>query len=348
MKKKIAGSVLLLSILCFVSGCAVGSASNEYVEISKYKGVEVPKVEGIPKITDDSIENNIDKVREGFAEEKAVTGRKVKKGDIVVLDYTASADGKKIDGASVTDYKLEIGKNSYFEGFEESVIGRSTGETYEIEHTFTADYKDTAVAGKKVVFSITVKTISEKVIPDLTDEFVQTISEESKTVEEYKKEMRKVLEEKNKEYVIKELTEASWKEVLSNSKMKKYPEDQMKEEKQTFYDNFQKGADTYDMEFDEFLKQMDMTEEQFEQKVTESAKSNVKENVVTQLIAEKEGISLSDSEYKKAKKELAKEMGYENVEEMEKEAPEHYIKSYILRDQVKEWVAGRCLQVKSS
>ena len=347
MKKKLLIGGIIIGLAVTATGCASGTISNDYVTISNYKGVEVDKIEGIPEITDDAVENNIETVLKGFSKIKEVTGRAAKEGDVVVLDYTASADGKTIEGGGASDYELELGSNSFFKEFEESIVGHNKGDTFELQHEFESDYTNTAFAGKKVIFSITVKSINEQEVPDLTDDFVQQISQKSKTVKEYKKEMRELLEENNEEYVMSELEESAWAKVLENTEVKKYPEDQIEEEKQTLYDHYQKGADYYEMEFADFLKQMDMTEEQFEENVSEAAKTNVKENVTVEAIAKKEKIELSDKEYEKAEEALAEEMGYESVESMKEEAPEKYIKNYILRDKVKTWVAENCVQVES-
>ena len=100
------------------------------------------------------------------------------------------------------------------------------------------------------------------------------------------------------------------------------------------------------MEFADFLSGMEVTEDEFEEQVTEAAKSNLKEDLTAELIAEKEDISMTDEEHEKAKEDLAEEMSYTDVEEMEEEVDEKNIKSYILRDQVKAWTAENCVQVK--
>ena len=92
-----------------------------YIRISKYKGVEVPAVEGLPDITDESVENNIQTVLEGFAEITEVTDRPAKEGDIAVLDYKAYADGQEIENGGNSEYELELGSNTFFEEFEEAV-----------------------------------------------------------------------------------------------------------------------------------------------------------------------------------------------------------------------------------
>ena len=100
------------------------------------------------------------------------------------------------------------------------------------------------------------------------------------------------------------------------------------------------------MEFADFLEGMEVTEEEFEEQVTEAARSNLKEDLTAELIAEKENISMTDEEYEKAKEDLAEEMSYTDVEQMEEEVDEKNIRSYILRDQVKAWTAENCIQVE--
>lgn len=345
-KKRIVLAALAASCSC-LTACTMDAASNDYVRIPKYKGIEVDAVEGIPDITDEAVENNIQTVLEGFAEVEEVTGRPAQEGDIVVLDYTASADGQEIENGSASEYELELGSNTLFAEFEAAVVGRNIGDSFELQHEFASDYTNQNYAGKNVTFTITLKGIRQKELPDLTDEFVQTISQESDTVEEYREEMRKLLEENNEEYIQTELQDAAWQAVLDTAEVIEYPKDRLEDEKNDFYEYYQAGADYYEMEFSDFLEAMEVTEEEFEEEITRAAESNLKENLVAELIAEREDISMTDEEYEEAKTALAEEMSYTDVEQMEEEVEEHNIKSYILRDQVKAWVAENCIQVKS-
>lgn len=346
MKKRVLIVGAILSFAMLVTGCSTETLSNEYISISKYKGVEVPKVEGIPEITDEAVENNIKTVLNGFSKTKEITGQSAKEGDVVVLDYTTIVDGVPLDGEGTKDFELELGSGALSAEFEEDVIGHNKGDVYQFTQTFAEDFTNKTFAGKEVVFDITVKSINEKQTPELTDDFVQKISQKSKTVKEYKEEVRILLEENNQEYIFSELEEAAWAVILENTEVKSYPEDKIKKEEQTLNEHYQKGADYYKMEFSEFIKQMGLTEKEFKQNVKEAAQTNVRENLVTEAIADREKIELSDKEYKKEEKALAKEMGYADVKEMKKEAPEEYIKSYILRNEVKKWVAENCVQTK--
>jgi len=345
--KTIIKIIAVMGAAFLLSGCISDQVSNEYITISKYKGVEVDKVEGIADITDEAVENNIQKVIEGFAEITEVD-RGAREGDIVVVDYICSVDGKEIESESVKDYKLELGSTGKYDGFQDTVIGHKKGDVYTVQHTYDAAYGNADIAGKDADIEITVKSVSEKELPDLTDDFVQKISQKSKTVDEYREEMREVLEEKNQEIIDKELKESAWKVVLENTEVHKYPEDMLEEDKQEFYKYYQAGADFYEMEFADFLKeQYDVTEEEFEETITKDAKNNVKEDLAVELISEKEKISLTDKEYEEAVEELAETMSYDSVDEMKEEATDEQIRRYIMRDQVMEWVAKHCIQVES-
>ncbi len=347
MKKKFMILAAAIAAILGLTACTTDAASNDYIRIAKYKGIEVEAVEGLPDITEESVENNIQTVLEGFAEVEEVTDRPAQEGDIVVLDYTASADGEEIENGGATEYELELGSNTFFSEFEKAVIGHSIGDSFELQHEFDEEYTNQNYAGKNVTFAITLKGIRVKELPDLTDEFVQTISQESETVEEYREEMRDLLEKNNEEYVQTELQEVAWQAVLEKTEVLEYPQDRLDKEIEDFYDYYQAGADYYEMEFADFLSAMEVTEEEFEEEVTKAAKSNLKENLVAELISERENISMADEEYEQAKVELAEEMSYTDVEQMEEEVDEQDIKSYILRDQVKAWVAENCIQVKS-
>lgn len=330
-----------------MAGCSSSGASNDYITISKYEGVEVEAVD-VPEITDESVENNIQKVLEGFAVLNDVD-RVIQDGDVVTIDYATYVNGSKVDSetASANGYQLTIGNNSLYDGFDDNLIGRKKGESFSLNNTFSADYSDKSLAGQDALLEITITNVQEEELPDLTDEFVQTISQKSETVEEYRKEMRELLEENNDEYVKSELLESVWKKVLDNTEVKEYPEDSLEDEKQSFYEYYQSGADYYDMEFADFIdKYLGVTEDGFEEYAEEQAKSNVKEDLVVALICEKENIKLSEEEIEEAKVSLAEELGYESVEEMEKEAPEDAVQRYIMRDEVKEWLVEKCIQVK--
>jgi trigger factor len=158
--------------------------------------------------------------------------------------------------------------------------------------------------------------------------------------------MRALLEEQNEEYARKELLESVWAAVLEGTEVTEYPKEAVQAGVDEFYDYYHKGAEIYGMEFGEFLENLGTTEELFEEQATAAAQENVKQDLIVTLICEKEKITITDEEYETAKTELAKEMSYASVEDMVDDVTEEKVRSYIMRDLVKEWLVDHCIQVK--
>lgn len=325
------------------------SLSNDYVKIGQYKNVKVAKVDGLPTITDTSVDNNIKVILEGFSE-YADVDRPAAEGDAIILDYTVSVDGKEVEGAGANDYQLIIGDNAMFTGFDTSMIGRKAGDAYTLEHTYSNEYAVAALAGKTAVFDIKIKKVQEVEMPDLTDDFVQKVSSKSKTVAEYREEVREVLEQNNKDYVMNEIRSKVWDSILESTEVLEYPEDQMQEEKDSYYNYFREGAAFYEMEFEEFLTdKLEVSQESFEQQAEDAAKSNVKENLVAGLIAETVGIDTSEQAVQAGLEEMARTLGFDSVEELVEDAPNQaYVERMVVREMVMNWAAEHSKQVDAA
>ena len=351
MKKKVAmllTGVMAVSLL--MTGCqSTKGLENDNIKISVYKGVEVDKVDKPSEVTDDDVNTQIQSVLDENATTKEVTDRAVKKGDTATIDFVGKMNGKAFDGGSSTDYPLEIGSNSFIEGFEDSIIGHKIGDTFDWNGKFPENYGSSDLAGKDVTFTITVKSISKKNTPKLTDKLVKKVSKKSKTVKEYKEEVKKSLEEDNEKTYNDTLQQAAWQKVLDNTKVKKYPEKDVKKIEDSLISQYKSVAKAYNMSYDDLIEQqMGTTVEKFEKQVTKAAKSSVKQTLVTKAIADKENIKLDDATYKTELKKIAKEYGYDSVKALKKAASKSDLKEIALNDLVKEWLANQCIQVETS
>jgi len=160
-----------------------------------YKGIEVEKEE--IKVTEDDVEKRIDEIRQMFATMEEVTDdRSVANGVFAVIDFTGSLDGEPYPELNAQDYLLEIGSQRFVPGFEEQLLGMKKGEMKEIKVTFPADYHDSRFAGKEVVFKVTVKSLKEKKLPETDENFIKNF-ERYNTLEEFRNDVRKSLEEKS-------------------------------------------------------------------------------------------------------------------------------------------------------
>ena len=338
MKKKVAMLLTgVMAVSLMMTGCqSAKGLETENIKISVYKGVEVDKVDKPSEVTDDDVNTQIQSVLDENSTTEEVTGRAVKKGDTATIDFVGKMNGEAFDGGSSTDYPLEIGSNSFIDGFEDSIIGHNAGDTFDWNGKFPENYGSSDLAGKDVTFTITVKSISKKKKPKLTDKFVKKVSKESKTVKEYKEEVKKSLEEDNEK-------------VLDNTKVKKYPEKDVKKIEDSLISQYKSVAEAYNMSYDDLIEQqMGTTVEKFEKQVTKAAKSSVKQTLVTKAIADKENIKLDDETYKTELKKIADAYGYDSVKALKKAASKSELKEIALNDLVKEWLANQCIQVETS
>ena len=346
MKKKL---IVAVTGICMIagalSGCSSDTAENDYVSVSGYKGIEIDKVDVDTDISDEDVENEINSVLEENATDKEVTGRAAQLGDTADINYVGKVDGQEFDGGSADNYPLELGSGSFIDGFEDSIVGHNVGETFDWNGKFPDDYQNTDLAGKDVVFTITVNALTEPELPELTDDFVKTVSEESETVEEYREEVRKNLEETAQENYDSELNSAVWEAVLEKAEVKGYPDGEVDRIYNTYLEQYQEMASYYNMEYDEFIQlYTEMTVDEFEEEAKEAAKDNIKQSQVAEVIAEKEGLTLTDEEYEKEFEKLAEDYGYEDVDDLKEVAGEETLKQLVLQPIVQEWVAENCVQ----
>ena len=163
------------------------------VTLGQYKGIEVEKAD--TTATDEEVAAEIDKEREANSRTITVEDRAVQNGDMTVIDFEGFVDGEAFEGGKGTDYPLTIGSGAFIPGFEEKLVGAEIGKEVEVDVTFPEEYHAKELAGKPAVFKCTVKEIKVKELPELDDDFAQDVSDFD-TLEEYKADVRKKVEEK--------------------------------------------------------------------------------------------------------------------------------------------------------
>jgi trigger factor len=166
------------------------------IELGTYDGIEVK--EESPAVSDDEVNETVDRLRDMYAQLEVVEGRPLEKNDTAIIDFEGFRDGKPIEGAKSAGYALSLGSGSLIPGFEEQVVGMNRGETREIKVTFPADYNNKEIAGKEAAFTVTVKEIKKKVLPELNDEFAKDIGNNA-TLAELKEGIKKDIEARKRD-----------------------------------------------------------------------------------------------------------------------------------------------------
>ncbi len=143
-------------------------------KLGEYRGLEVGRAEA--EVPGEVVDEQVDRVREGFAKLEPVE-RAAAEGDALLIDFEGLLDGKAFEGGAASDYLLELGGGRLIEGFEEQLVGAEAGDQRTVEVTFPDDYQAEQLAGEDAVFSVQVKEVREKVLPELDDDFAAEASE---------------------------------------------------------------------------------------------------------------------------------------------------------------------------
>ena len=347
MKKRLAALFCAtLAASMILVGCQASKGlETDNLKITQYKGVEVSAADKPEKVTDDDVEQYIQSQLTSSATTTEVTDRAAQKGDTVDIAFVGTIDGEAFDGGSSDSYSLELGSGTMIDGFEDSIIGHNVGETFVWDGKFPDDYQSTDLAGKACQFTITVNSISEQNVPELTDEWVANNSKSSKTVKEYKKEIKKTLEDQKQEDYDSTLKSEA---VVDNTTVQKYSKKQQEkidEMKNSLIDSYKSYAESQGTDYETYITSSGQyTVESFEQKVEEAAQESEKQTMIAEAIADKEKIKLDDKTYKKMLKEYAKTYGFEDGDAMEKAYSKDTLKEAMLTDLVKDWLVDNCIQ----
>ena len=155
-------------------------------KLGDYKGLEVGRPDA--EVPDDAVAAELDRLREGFASLETVD-RAAAEGDLVLIDYSGTADGEPFEGSEASDLMVELGAESLLAEFDGALAGTSAGDEVKVEVQFPEDHRPENLAGKLGSFQVTVKEVREKRLPELDDDFVSDASEFD-TVEELREEVR--------------------------------------------------------------------------------------------------------------------------------------------------------------
>ena len=162
------------------------------VELGKYKGIELKKIEYT--VEDKDVEHELEHMAEKNARVITVEDREVQEGDIAVIDFEGSIDGVPFEGGKAENHELEIGSHTFIEGFEDQVVGMKIDEEKDINVTFPEEYFSKDLAGKPAVFKVKLHEIKAKELPKMDDEFAKDVSEFD-TLKELKADIKKKLQE---------------------------------------------------------------------------------------------------------------------------------------------------------
>ena len=271
------------------------------VKLGKYKGVKVDQMD--TEVTDEEIDQEINKERENNARNITVDNRPVKDGDITALDFEGFVDGEPFEGGKGEDYPLTIGSGAFIPGFEEQLVGAEIGKEVEVKVTFPEDYQAENLQGKEAVFKCTIKEIKEKELPELDDEFASEVSE-FETMAEYRESVKKNLTEKKEKDAKNAKEEAAIQAVVEDSEME-IPEPMLESQQKQMVDEFAQRITMQGLSMEQYFQFTGTNYQKMLEQVKPQALERIKSRLVLEAVVKAENIEVTEEDYEKELETMA-------------------------------------------
>ena len=272
------------------------------VKLGKYTGLNINIAS--KEVTDKQVKDELKRVQEEQARLVEVTGEKVKKGNIVNLNFEGFIDGKPFDGGKAENYDLEIGSKSFIDTFEDQLVDMAVDEEKDVNVTFPENYQVEELKGKPAVFKVKINTIKKKELPELNDAFASDVSE-FETLEDYKKHIKEHLQEHAIENAKIE-TENKIIEAIIKDMEVDIPDVMIESELDNMMKDMEYRLMYQGLKLEDYARYLNTTVEDMRKQYKSEAVKSIKVRLAMQEILKKEKLDVSQEEVNAKIKELAK------------------------------------------
>jgi trigger factor len=308
------------------------------ITLGDYKAVKVTKKS--EKTTAEEVTAVVDDLRARDSKKEEVK-RAAKDGDEVTIDF-AGVDTKTkepLEGGKGDDYPLVIGSNTFIPGFEPELIGLKAGDEKSFDVTFPKDYGAKELQNKKVTFTVTVKTVKEVKLPELTDELAAAVGP-FKTVAELKADIKKQLQTE-KDTQAQRTFESDLLEAVAKTAKADIPKVLIEEEVDRMEEEEKRNLVYRGQTWQEHLEAEGKTDAEHRDGLREQAEARVKTGLVLGEVAEAEKINVNDKELDDRIAELKKQYTDKKMqEELEKPENRRDLRSRVLTEKTIERLAS--------
>ena len=342
-------AILTAAMLLALTACGSEDKSletmklDQYVTLGEYMGLEIP-VSAVT-VTDEEVEELVVYIGQNYmTDENGIKDRAAQLGDTINLDYAGYLDGVAFEGGTAQAQQLTLGSGQFIPGFEDGLVGVNPGETLDLPLTFPETYGNTELAGKEVIFTVTVNYIYPGA-NEMNDAFVAALNDENYT-------NRAELDQFAYDYLYAEkeyenelaVSDQIIEMVIGNASIHEMPEGLVEECEQILTDSVNQVASMYGMDADTYLMYAYYTD--LATYVSTYGDEVAKQHLVFMAIAQQEDLVISDEEYDAILLEDAKAAGFETVEEYLGDADKALQKKYYILDKVLAFVTENAMLVE--
>ena len=306
------------------------------VTLGQYKGLTAPRETA--EVTDDEVDEEIEKTRKRNARKVSVDDREAQMGDTVNIDFDGFLDGERFDGGKAEGYSLELGSNSFVPGFEDQVAGMKIGEEKDLDITFPEDYVEN-LAGKPVVFKVKLNGITVDELPALDDDFAQDVSEFD-TLDAYKADVRSKLQKTRDEQAENAFRSLIMKQAADNMTVE-IPQVMLAEKAEEIVRNYAAnfGMTDRSVPMDKLLQMMGLDRESMNMTIMPAADFQVRTDLLLEAVIKAENIEVSEEETEEYVKKVAESVNA-SVEEIKQYFGSDYIAEERKREKATDIIIG--------
>ncbi len=262
------------------------------MEIDGYKGLEIEKKS--TEVTEELINEEIEKVRERNSRMVTVEDRAAENGDTAVIDFEGFVDGEAFEGGKAENYSLMLGSGNFIPGFEEQVVGHKAGEEFTISVKFPDEYQAEELKGKDAEFKINLHEVKAKELPEVDDEFVQDVSDKE-TLDEYKEELKETVGKRLKDEAEKDVDDQI-ADKLVDLLEGEIPEAMYDNQTNDMVRDFEMRLRSQGMDMQTYMQYMGMDVDALKDMYRKDAEKRVKLRLALQTIADKENVEVTEAD----------------------------------------------------
>ena len=284
------------------------------MRLGTYKGIHMTRPN--TEVTKHEVLNVLKKKQKEYAVATNIDDRSAQEGDQVILDFQGMYHGQDIPHGNGSDFALTIGAKAFLPEFDDALIGKNIGDTFDINVTFPTDYRISTMQNRSVVFHTTLKKIRLMDYQPIDDEFAKDFSEYT-TLNEWENEIFSHLQARRKTSVQEKLTREVMTKIIADSDIP--IDDDMKEEiTQIYYDDFLDELEMNQIPLELYCKHSGHTEDEIYADKEQEAIKTIQAQSVLHAVAAAEKISITQEE-------LAEELRAIAIEE--DEDPEEFVET---------------------
>lgn len=328
LKSSTARAAVLAASLALLTGCGKDADYGKYVTLGEYRGLSVEYA--VDPVTEEELAEYEQENVEVYAEYRETDGP-LQEGMVAGVLLTATeTGGELIYDFSEDGYDMVIGDGEFDAPVDEALLGAKAGDTLDLTVTHTDEFTDMALSGRTVDYHIEVQTVSEVIIPEVTDAFVKE-NFGAATVAEWHEANRAELLSEHEDEADGQYRDALVDEVIKGSEISGYPKSLYESKKEAVDSEYQGYLDMFDsdMTLTELYEMLGTSEDE----VTQQYLDETNRAMVLALIREKEGIEFEQDAWEAWLSEYAASQEYDTTEELLADYDEASLREYYLDEQ---------------